>query len=86
MKLQQFSTLPPLAYLISLAGQIQSNDLMLEPSAGTGILTQFAKRASHLPKAFYFSPIQHCVRPRKIKADSSKSLSGQARTLRERSQ
>lgn len=43
LKLQQFSTPLPLAYLIALAGQISSNDLVLEPSAGTGILAQFAK-------------------------------------------
>lgn len=43
LKLQQFSAPLPLAYLIALAGQISSNDLVLEPSAGTGILAQFAK-------------------------------------------
>ncbi|MHC0068001.1 strawberry notch-like NTP hydrolase domain-containing protein [Nostoc sp. UIC 10890] len=43
LKLQQFSTPLPLAYLVALAGQITNNDLTLEPSAGTGILAQFAK-------------------------------------------
>ncbi|MCG6138488.1 MAG: strawberry notch family protein [Nostoc sp. LLA-1] len=43
LQLQQFSTPLPLAYLVALAGQITSNDLVLEPSAGTGILAQFAK-------------------------------------------
>ncbi|MEH2008038.1 strawberry notch-like NTP hydrolase domain-containing protein [Nostoc sp.] len=43
LKLQQFSTPLPLAYLVALAGQIQTDDLVLEPSAGTGILAQFAK-------------------------------------------
>ncbi|BDI20562.1 methylase (plasmid) [Nostoc cf. commune SO-36] len=43
LKLQQFSTPLPLAYLVALAGQITNNDLILEPSAGTGILAQFAK-------------------------------------------
>ncbi|BAY91364.1 MULTISPECIES: SAM-dependent methyltransferase [unclassified Tolypothrix] len=43
LKLQQFSTPLPLAYLVAKAGQINSNDLVLEPSAGTGILAQFAK-------------------------------------------
>lgn len=43
LQLQQFSTPLPLAYLVSLAGQITNNDLVLEPSAGTGILAQFAK-------------------------------------------
>ena len=43
LKLQQFSTPLPLAYLVALAGQITNNDLVLEPSAGTGIMAQFAK-------------------------------------------
>ncbi len=43
LKLQQFSTPLPLAYLVALAGQVTNNDLVLEPSAGTGILAQFAK-------------------------------------------
>ncbi|HEY9798715.1 MAG TPA: strawberry notch family protein [Leptolyngbyaceae cyanobacterium] len=43
LQLQQFSTPLSLAYLVSLAGQITADDLTLEPSAGTGILAQFAK-------------------------------------------
>ncbi|RCJ40988.1 methylase, partial [Nostoc minutum NIES-26] len=43
IQLQQFSTPLALAYLVSKAGQVNSNDLVLEPSAGTGILAQFAK-------------------------------------------
>ncbi|MBD2683354.1 MULTISPECIES: strawberry notch family protein [Nostoc] len=43
IQLQQFSTPLPLAYLVALAGQITLHDLILEPSAGTGILAQFAK-------------------------------------------
>ncbi|WGV29040.1 strawberry notch family protein [Halotia branconii] len=43
LQLQQFSTPLPLAYLVALAGQITSSDLALEPSAGTGILAQFAR-------------------------------------------
>lgn len=43
LQLQQFSTPLSLAYLVALAGQITGNDLALEPSAGTGILAQFAK-------------------------------------------
>ncbi|MBC1237728.1 strawberry notch family protein [Nostoc sp. 2RC] len=42
LQLQQFSTPLPLAYLVAMAGQVTSNDLVLEPSAGTGILAQFA--------------------------------------------
>jgi predicted RNA methylase len=43
IQLQQFSTPLSLAYLVAKAGQVNSNDLVLEPSAGTGILAQFAK-------------------------------------------
>ncbi|MBU7585691.1 MAG: strawberry notch family protein [Nostoc sp. TH1S01] len=43
LQLQQFSTPLPLAYLVAMAGQITAHDLTLEPSAGTGILAQFAK-------------------------------------------
>jgi hypothetical protein len=43
LQLQQFSTGLPLAYLVAMAGQITPHDLTLEPSAGTGILAQFAK-------------------------------------------
>ncbi|MBW4566299.1 MAG: methylase, partial [Mojavia pulchra JT2-VF2] len=43
IQLQQFSTPLPLAYLVALAGQISGNDLILEPSAGTGIIAQFGK-------------------------------------------
>ncbi|MBD2682942.1 MULTISPECIES: strawberry notch family protein [Nostoc] len=42
IQLQQFSTPLPLAYLVAIAGQITPSDLILEPSAGTGILAQFA--------------------------------------------
>ncbi|MBX9253584.1 strawberry notch family protein [Desmonostoc muscorum CCALA 125] len=43
VKLQQFSTPLPLAYLVAKAGFIQATDLVLEPSAGTGLLAQMAK-------------------------------------------
>ncbi|MCC5664802.1 strawberry notch family protein [Nostoc sp. CHAB 5784] len=43
LQLQQFSTPLSLAYLVALAGQVTSNDLVLEPSVGTGIIAQFAK-------------------------------------------
>ncbi|EAZ90716.1 strawberry notch-like NTP hydrolase domain-containing protein [Crocosphaera chwakensis] len=38
VKLQQFSTPLPLAYLVGEAAQITSKDVVLEPSAGTGLL------------------------------------------------
>ncbi|WP_375495800.1 strawberry notch-like NTP hydrolase domain-containing protein [uncultured Nostoc sp.] len=43
IQLQQFSTPLPLAYLVAKAGFIQATDLVLEPSAGTGLLAQMAK-------------------------------------------
>ncbi|MHC5753856.1 MAG: strawberry notch-like NTP hydrolase domain-containing protein, partial [Nostoc sp.] len=43
VQLQQFSTPLPLAYLVAKAGFIQATDLILEPSAGTGLLAQMAK-------------------------------------------
>ncbi|WP_013320603.1 bifunctional class I SAM-dependent methyltransferase/DEAD/DEAH box helicase [Gloeothece verrucosa] len=42
IQLQQFSTPLPLAYITSVAAQITPDDLVLEPSAGTGILSSFA--------------------------------------------
>ncbi|GFE72311.1 strawberry notch-like NTP hydrolase domain-containing protein [Chroococcus sp. FPU101] len=42
IQLQQFSTPLPLSYIASIAAQITPDDLVLEPSAGTGILASFA--------------------------------------------
>jgi len=45
IELQQFSTPAPIVYLAALAGRIATTDLVLEPSAGTGLLAAFAHRA-----------------------------------------
>ncbi|WP_267347119.1 strawberry notch-like NTP hydrolase domain-containing protein [Sphingomonas sp. GM_Shp_2] len=45
IELQQFSTPAPIAYLATLAARIAPTDLVLEPSAGTGLLATFAHRA-----------------------------------------
>ena len=45
IELQQFSTPAPIAYLAALAVRIAPTDLVLEPSAGTGLLAVFAQRA-----------------------------------------
>ncbi|MBB4087550.1 strawberry notch-like NTP hydrolase domain-containing protein [Sphingomonas carotinifaciens] len=45
IELQQFSTPAPIAYLAVLAARIARTDLVLEPSAGTGLLATFAFRA-----------------------------------------
>ncbi|MBR8831240.1 MAG: hypothetical protein N5P05_003006 [Chroococcopsis gigantea SAG 12.99] len=41
IRLQQFSTPLPLAYVASVAAGITSDDVLLEPSSGTGILAAF---------------------------------------------
>ncbi|WP_392530086.1 strawberry notch-like NTP hydrolase domain-containing protein [Nostoc sp. C117] len=43
VQLHQFSTPLPLSFLVAKAGFIQATDLVLEPSAGTGLLAQMAK-------------------------------------------
>ena len=43
-KFQQFSTPPSLAYLANYAANVNSDDVMLEPSAGIGGIAVFAKR------------------------------------------
>ena len=43
IQLQQFSTPLPLAYLVQVAAQITPDDLVLEPSAGTGLLAAFTQ-------------------------------------------
>jgi predicted Fe-Mo cluster-binding NifX family protein len=42
---QQFSTPPPLAYVVNWVANINKDDVVLEPSAGTGNLAVFAKNA-----------------------------------------
>ena len=43
--LQQFSTPAPLAYVAAQAARLAPGDLVLEPSAGTGLLAVFARAA-----------------------------------------
>ncbi len=43
LKLQQFSTPLPLAFIVAYAARLRSDDLVLEPSSGIGVLAQFAK-------------------------------------------
>ncbi|MDO5897026.1 strawberry notch-like NTP hydrolase domain-containing protein [Agrobacterium sp. Azo12] len=44
-KLQQFSTPIPLAYVVARAAGIMTDDTVLEPSAGTGLMAIFAELA-----------------------------------------
>ena len=41
VRMQQFSTPPPLAYLAALCAGVTDRDIVLEPSAGTGLLAKF---------------------------------------------
>ena len=51
MQLQQFSTPLELADLVSRAGQLTSSDILLEPSAGTGLLPAVAiNQSGYTPK------------------------------------
>lgn len=43
VRLQQFSTPLELAYLVERAARVKPSDLVLEPSAGTGLLAVFAR-------------------------------------------
>jgi len=45
---QQFSTPLPLAFLVARAAGVNAEDVVLEPSAGTGLLAVFAERAAGL--------------------------------------
>lgn len=45
VELQQFSTPLPLAWLASVAAAMTADDIVLEPSAGTGMLAVHARRA-----------------------------------------
>ncbi|MDH3662153.1 MAG: strawberry notch family protein, partial [Alphaproteobacteria bacterium] len=45
VELQQFSTPPALAFLVAAAAKIQPGDVVLEPSAGTGLLAIMAEIA-----------------------------------------
>lgn len=45
-KLQQFSTPIPLAYVVARAAGILADDVVLEPSAGTGLMAIFAELAN----------------------------------------
>jgi hypothetical protein len=44
--LQQFSTPLPLAWLAAYAARLDANDIVLEPSAGTGMLAVYARRVA----------------------------------------
>lgn len=44
-QLQQFSTVPPLAFVANWVAGVRATDVMLEPSAGVGGLSVFAKAA-----------------------------------------
>ena len=59
--LQQFSTPAPIAYLAALAARVSSADLVLEPSAGTGLLAAFARRAGARLVLNEIDPMRACM-------------------------
>src|SRR3546814_9259693 len=54
--LQQFSTPLPLAFVAALAASIRSDDVVLEPSAGTGMLAIHAELAGATPPPTELAP------------------------------
>lgn len=61
-KLQQFSTPMPLAYVAARAGGMLADDVVLEPSAGTGIMAIFAELAhARLLALNEYAPVRHSL-------------------------
>lgn len=58
---QQFSTPLPLASVVAQAAQITSSDLVLDPSAGLGILLAFAQRKGCTVVANELAPQRHAL-------------------------
>ena len=56
--LQQFSTPADIAWLAAYLAAIISSDIVLEPSAGTGLLAAFAKRAGATLQLNEFDPVR----------------------------
>ncbi len=57
-QLQQFSTPADIAWLAAHLAAIISSDIVLEPSAGTGVLAAFAKRAGASLQLNEYDPIR----------------------------
>jgi hypothetical protein len=61
--LQQFSTPLPLGFVACVAAGVTKTDLVLEPSAGTGLLAILARRCPvvHLPSTSWLRPEPGCL-------------------------
>lgn len=58
-QLQQFSTPMPLAYVAARAAGLMAGDLVLEPSAGTGLMAIFAELARARLSLNEYAPVRH---------------------------
>lgn len=59
--LQQLSTPMPLAYVVSRAAGIIADDVVLEPSAGTGLLAIFGELAQARLALNEYAPVRHSL-------------------------
>lgn len=59
--LQQFSTPIPLAYVAYCAANITAADVVLEPSAGTGLMAVFAEHAGARLALNEYAPVRHSM-------------------------
>jgi predicted RNA methylase len=60
-QLQQFSTPMPLAYVAARAAGIMPGDMVLEPSAGTGLMAIFAELARARLALNEYAPVRHSL-------------------------
>jgi predicted RNA methylase len=58
-QLQQFSTPIPLAYIAARAAGIMADDMVLEPSAGTGLMAIFAELVHARLSLNEYAPVRH---------------------------
>ena len=58
-QLQQFSTPMPLAFVAARAAGIMADDMVLEPSAGTGLMAIFAELAHARLSLNEYAPLRH---------------------------
>ncbi|MDH0910547.1 strawberry notch family protein [Rhizobium pusense] len=58
-ELQQFSTPIPLAYVAARAAGLMAGDIVLEPSAGTGLMAIFAELARARLSLNEYAPVRH---------------------------
>ncbi|MGR3435781.1 MAG: strawberry notch-like NTP hydrolase domain-containing protein, partial [Shimia sp.] len=61
VRLQQFSTPLPYAFVAATAAAIRPGDVVLEPSAGTGALAHMARRAGGRPVLNEFDPFRAAI-------------------------